>query len=218
MPYVAPAFKKSAFNCPHCDAYSRMIWYQLKYQDYQGYLPDTPIHMAHCAHCEKVSFWYEFDHPEEQEAVEGRMIIPDETIAPLPHPDMPELVKSDYEEARTISSQSARGAAALLRLSIQKLCVHLGEKGKNINEDIGALVKKGLPQEIQQALDIVRVIGNNAVHPGELSSDDVAEVAATLFELVNHIVEDRISRPKKLGNLFQSLPKGALAGIKKRDS
>ena len=99
--------------------------------------------------------------------------------------------------------------------SFQQL--HLGKNGKNINDDISALVKEGLPPEIQQALDIVRVVGNNAVHPGELSEDDVAEVSDTLFELVNQIVEERIARPKKLNSMFSKLPQGALDAIKKRD-
>lgn len=135
----------------------------------------------------------------------------------MAHPDIPPDIAVDYNEARYIAQDSPRGSAALLRLCVQKLCKHLGEPGKNINDDIGSLVKKGLPLEIQQALDIVRVIGNNAVHPGELSGEDVQQVATTLFELVNHIVEDRISRPKKLSTLFISLPTNALAGIANRD-
>lgn len=145
------------------------------------------------------------------------MIHPSIKAAPMAHPDMPPDVAIDYDEARNIAQDSPRGAAALLRLCVQKLCKHLGEPGKNINNDIGSLVKKGLPVEIQQALDIVRVVGNNAVHPGEISSADVQQVAATLFELVNHIVEDRISRPKKLATLFTSLPQKALDGIANRD-
>ncbi|MGH8322042.1 MAG: DUF4145 domain-containing protein, partial [Gammaproteobacteria bacterium] len=135
----------------------------------------------------------------------------------MPHPDMPDTVRLDYEEARIISTNSPRGSTALLRLAIQKLCVFLGEKGKNINDDIASLVEKGLSIEIQQALDVVRVVGNNAVHPGELSESDVAEVSTTLFELVNQIVEERISRPKKLKELFNKLPESARKAIEKRD-
>jgi hypothetical protein len=214
-PYTSPSFLGTAFNCPYCSAYARMLWFKLKYYSNGWYT--SPIHMAYCTHCTKNSYWVEDPHPEDSDPASGRMLIPTGSIAPMPHPDMPEVVALDYEEARRISGESPRGAAALLRLAIQKLCVELGEKGKNINDDIGSLVEKGLPVEIRQALDIVRVIGNNAVHPGELSEDDVEDVSATLFELLNQIVEDRIARPKKLNELFQRLPPGAREAIEKRD-
>lgn len=145
------------------------------------------------------------------------MLIPESTTAPPPHPDMPEAVRYDYEEARLIANKSSRSSAALLRLAIQKLCIELGEKGRNINDDIVSLVQKGLPVEIQQALDIVRVVGNNAVHPGESSRGDVSEIAKGLFELVNKIVGDRISRPKKLQAMFEKLPAGVREAIQRRD-
>ena len=78
-------------------------------------------------------------------------------------------------------------------------------------------MKEGPPVGIQQALDAVRVVGNNAVHPGEISLDDSPEIASTLFELINIIVDRMISQPKKLSELYAGLPAGAVEAIKKRD-
>lgn len=103
-----------------------------------------------------------------------------------------------------------------MRLAIQILCVELGESGKNINEDIKKLVKKGLPEIVQQSLDIVRVTGNDAVHPGQIDTDDI-NVTNNLFELTNIIVEYMIALPQKVSGLYTSLPKDKLDSIKQRD-
>src|SRR5690606_2265847 len=117
-----------------------------------------------------------------------KIIIPSSTNAPYQHPDMPQSLIDDYNEARNIVNLSPRGAAALLRLVLQKLMLELGETGKDINKDIGSLGRKGLPEEVQQSLDIVRVIGSELVHPGELDRRDDHETAIQLFELINFII------------------------------
>jgi hypothetical protein len=126
-------------------------------------------------------------------------------------------MQKDFEEARSIANLSPRGAAALLRLVIQKLCKHLGQPGKNLNDDIGALVTLGLPQGAQQALDVVRVTGNNAVHPGELDVNDSPQLVIKLFKLVNLIVEKMIAEPEELKALFEALPERAKKQIEDRD-
>src|SRR5262249_34300435 len=126
-------------------------------------------------------------------------------------------VMADFEEAREIVNASPRGAAALLRLSIQKLCTHLGEKGKNIDDDIAALVQKGLNPLVQKALDIVRVIGNEAVHPGVLDLKDDRDTASKLFELVNSIADQMISHPKAVETLYEKLPEKKRKAIEERD-
>jgi Domain of unknown function (DUF4145) len=97
------------------------------------------------------------------------------------------------------------------------LLVELGEKGDNINEDIGSLVKKGLEIEIQQALDVVRVVGNNAVHPGTIDLKDDAGIALALLQLINLVVERRIATQKRIGEMFANLSPGAREQIEKRD-
>jgi hypothetical protein len=146
------------------------------------------------------------------------IIVPRTSTAPLAHADMPEEIKADFEEARSVVMDSPRSASALLRLTVQKLCKFLGEKGDNLNSDISSLVKKGLPAQVQQALDIVRVIGNNQVHPGVIDLRDDPETAQNLFGLVNLIVEVMIAQPKHVASLYSKLPLQAKEAIVKRDS
>ncbi len=133
------------------------------------------------------------------------MIHPHLSVAPLPNPDLPVDIQADFKEARMVLTVSNRGAAAILRLCIQKLCAHLGEKGKNINDDIASLVAKGLPNQVQKSLDIVRVVGNNAVHPGQMDLKDDQSVAIALFHLVNIIVDTMITQPHSVENLYSTL-------------
>ncbi len=105
----------------------------------------------------------------------------------------------------------------MLRLVMQKLMDELGQTGKNLNDDIAALVSNGLPAEVQKMLDYCRVIGNHAVHPGEIDVNDSPEIAANLFRFINLIVEDRITRAKQIEEAYAKLPEGAREQIEKRD-
>lgn len=145
------------------------------------------------------------------------MIYPAVAMAAMPSEDLPENCYVDYMEARAIASESPRAAAALLRLTVQKLCKHFGEPGRDINADIGSLVQKGLPKQLQEALDVVRVIGNEAVHPGEIDFEDNPGVAYSLFQLINLIVEKMITEPRQIAEIYQTLPAKKLAGITQRD-
>jgi hypothetical protein len=164
------------------------------------------VHLSSCFSCDGFAVW-----------VLGRLIYPERPSEITAHEEMPGPIKEDFEEAAAIVERSPRGAAALLRLCIQRLMPLLGEKGENLNEDIASLVRKGLEIEVQQALDIVRVIGNNSVHPGAIDIKDNKSTAIKLFELLNIIVERRIATPKRIAGLFGGLPPTALEQIEKRD-
>jgi hypothetical protein len=94
----------------------------------------------------------------------------------------------------------------------------VGGAGQNINDDIRTLVSKGLPVMVQRALDVCRVVGNNAVHRGEIQLNDTPEIAQNLFRLINIIVEEMITKPKEIEQIYASLPQGARDAIAKRDA
>ena len=87
-----------------------------------------------------------------------------------------------------------------------------------MNKDIRALVEDGLEPEIQQALDVVRVIGNNAVHPGQIELRDNREIAENLFGLLNLIADRMVSRKKQVEEIYMKLPKTNRQAIERADS
>jgi hypothetical protein len=149
--------------------------------------------------------------------VHEKLIYPNSRFGAYPNQDLPREIFNVVDEARSIVDFSPKGAAALLRLAIQMLCRHLGESGKNINKDIKSLVSKGLNQVVQQALDAVRVIGNESVHPGEIDLNDDRETALRLFELINIIAEQMITQPKRVREVYQKLPESKRQAIERRD-
>lgn len=217
MKHIVPSLDQKSFNCPNCGVVAEQTWSASISCHYTHIQPNgqkvgnqyylTDFLTAKCSHCEKFSIW-----------LGDKMVYPLSGTVEMANPDLPDDIKNDYNEAKNIVNISPRGAAALLRLAVQKLCIHLGEKGKNINEDIESLVKKGLPKTMQQALDSVRVVGNNAVHPGKIDLNDKIEIAYALFGFVNIICEVLISQPKKIQEYYENnIPEGIRKGIEKRD-
>jgi hypothetical protein len=107
-----------------------------------GSAPQASVVSAHSTRCTKITLW-----------IDDAMVYPDVDIGEMPNPDMPEDVAEVYLEARSIAARSQRGTAALLRLAVQMLCKHLGGKGVNVNDDLATLIARGLPVQVQQALD-----------------------------------------------------------------
>lgn len=210
MKYIKPEVNKSEFHCPFCNVYAQQVWGEILEDANtggRGWLRMSNWKGALCDHCKQISLWYE-----------TRLIYPDSSNLPPPNEDLLLDIKKDYNEAASIIEKSPKAAAALIRLAIQKLCKQLGESGADLNDDIGRLVKKGLPVQIQQALDVVRVIGNESVHPGQINIEDNKEIAYKLFELINIIAQTMVTQPKEISKMYGSLPKEKLEGISKRDS
>jgi hypothetical protein len=210
--YHPPEYKKPQFHCIHCGVFSLHAWrnFYCWNKSHAGYSIHKPLESCVCEHCKKWSYWYD-----------ERMIFPAVALVPAAHMDMPQECITDYEEARGIVDASPRAASALLRLVLQKLMISLGENGKNIDVDIANLVEKGLPVEVRQAIDACRINGDKAMHPGKIETSDIpedtSEVAYRLFNIINFIVEDRISRPTRIESLFAQFPESVKKTIERYD-
>lgn len=210
-----PAAKSPAFICPHCNAFAQQEWLTLvalnpRSPNAYSILPNSlqSIRLSACVSCHKAALW-----------VQDRMVHPAPMTHEPPRPDMPDDVKALFDEARQVASASPRSAMALLRLCVETLCKkHLGCDGDNLNDDIAKLVRDGLPSEVQKTLDIIRVTGNDAVHPaGRLDAADNATSVDALFRILNLIIDRMISGPQAAESLYQALPESKRSAIEKRD-
>ena len=104
-----------AFHCPHpgCGTYARQVKGEVTHQPWDEGSTGMSGFTAHrCEMCGGFTLWYT-----------SRMIFPISSDAPFPSDDMPADAVDDFNEARDIYSRSPRGAAALLRLVLQKICI-----------------------------------------------------------------------------------------------
>ena len=79
------------------------------------------------------------------------------------------------------------------------------------------MTEKSLRPEVQKACDIIRITGNNAVHPGKLDIKDNADIVAASFDLIYVIVDELITRPKTMAALMNRMPEGAVKATERRD-
>jgi hypothetical protein len=191
--YVKPVYAEGKFTCPHCGCFSQQVWCRILLENGTGESSGSWT-TSRCLLCENYCFWRK----------QG-LVWPIKSGVADPLDGCPKPIKDVYEEARLIFPHSARAAAALLRLAIQMICIECGLPGENLNSDIGALVKKGLPIQIQQSLDLVRVVGNNAVHPGQIVIEDNHQNIEKFFGLVNLTIDVLIVQPAKVAAMFTTL-------------
>lgn len=204
-PDRSPALERESFYCPApaCGVYALQIWASV-YAGGGDYLDSYSV--SRCSACDEVSLWRE-----------STMIYPLNRQGEAPHNDMPAGVLVIYDEARSVAPISRKSAAGLLRLALQMLVDGLEPGSGSIDSKIGGLVQRGLDPQVQQAMDVLRVVGNESVHPGQIDLDADDELLPALFNLVNLIVEQLISRPKHVSGLFSKLPESKKNAIQRRD-
>lgn len=213
-----PEYKKMAFTCPSCSVYSKHDWVSESVNETSGHFTGRILYgskevinelsICKCQNCGYISFWYKKE-----------LAWPLITNVEPALEEMPDDIKNLYNEARSIVQLSPKGSCAILRLALQKLCNRLVEHDENedINNAIKELVVRGLPPTLQEAMDTVRIVGNEAVHPGEINLDDNKQLAYAMFRLINIIIEKMLVEPKEIKELYYLMPKSKLQGIENRD-
>jgi hypothetical protein len=212
---IPPEFGGTVFSCPHCHIAANQIWFNATRKFLTATVGSTvsisstkiieKLAVSQCVQCHKDTIWYD-----------KKILYPVTPLAPPPNRDMPDDVKADYLEAREIAEKSPSAAVAILRRALQKLLPYIGGEGKNINNDINKLAEEGLDVSIIKSLDIIRVIGNESVHPGVIDVDD-HDMAMFAFTLLNLIVENRISHRQRIDEIHKQLPPNKILSFFKRD-
>ena len=131
-----------------------------------------------------------------------------------PEPELvqaPPNVRRECEEAGQTLEASPRGAAALLRLAIEKLCKELGVSGDGVKDDTALFEREDIDARVQKVLDAARIIENNAVRPSPIGLGNDRATAETLSGLVNLICEKMIMEPRHLQAMYTKLREDARA-------
>jgi hypothetical protein len=218
--YIDPSYEAPRFTCPRCGTLAEQIWWILSRHNPGGGGPINGYQWCVCQSCEQPSLW----------RVDPRSMLPGSTLTaqmvwpveggPPPHDDMPGEARRHYEQARKVLGASPQAAAALLRVATEAIVHHLLERdGLMLDKGIEELVRQGrIRTDVKKACDVLRVTGNNMLHPGQISAtQDTESVALRLFELVNLIVAQAITEPALIESLYADLPPEKIAGIETRD-
>ena len=171
-------------------------------------------HLARCQACSKPTIWHIDGNTGMKE---WTLVYPQGSVAPPRATGMPTPVAEVYDEASQVAVASPRAATALLRLAVELLLKELGAEGKDLNQKVRWLVKQGASDNIQKAMDSVRVSGNNAVHALQIIADEPSAVADLLFRLNNYLVETLITGKAEIQQFYDKLPEAVRKGIEQRD-
>ena len=118
-------------------------------------------------------------------------------IYPSPLPggtsqDVPESIRSDIDEAKVcLSVRAYRAAAVMARRAMQNAAIMKGaRKEDKLVFQINELMEKGvITEDLRKWASAVRLVGNDAAHPGDVSVDkdsaeDIVELADQFMNVV----------------------------------
>ena len=202
-------FGEERFICPICKIGSGHRWFKIirnnnvirvaevdnisiSVHDNEGQFA-----MSLCQLCLGASIW-----------LMGNLIYPktDSLIDP-PNEDMPDNIKTIYQEAREVFQISPRSSSALLRLSLEGILHDQDYNKGNLQDKILQLCRdKNNPKELILAAEVIRHYGNSSAHSGFINLNENLETAEELFMVLNIVADYIYTRPKKLDELLEKVP------------
>lgn len=229
----APKVNRRGFDCPHCGAFAQQDWFSLLEGDGKDSWPLTegeaiqlfgvtfseqqlPVHFktSRCFACSRLAIWRG-----------AQMVWPATTVIPPASPDTPADVRELYDEGRAAWAVSRRAGAALARASLERLLRQdpSAKSGATLDALIGDAVKT-VSVTLGKLLDVVRHAGNASLHVKAQPDDAMAllldetnaEIGPLIFDAINMLIDERITKVAQVGALLDSMPPNVLDGINKR--
>lgn len=222
-----PKHGHSSFNCPRCGALAAQTFNELRFQQGNSFssVADPTIRewngsnwdeidlrwsRSVCFACKKSALW-----------TGRKLVFPDPAaagpdMAPERSADLPPMVATLYDEAAAVLPHSRRAAAALCRAAMEQLAKQLTSELPPAVKLDGRLValSKTVSTATLQALNIVRHVGNTALH-GEKDGDgsavmyldeDDSSIAEVFFLAINALADEKITQPRRIQDLYETLP------------
>lgn len=168
-----------------------------------------------CSNCggrsyfEKILFKDDEEKQENQEEI--RLIYPfNSSIDIEPNDDMENEDKALFNEARDIFDRSPKASGALLRSVLESILrKHFSEK--HSDHTLGKIlkdqdVKDILGEDILKLCEAIKLVGNESSHSALLIyKDEDKRDVKLLFELINLVVDEIISKPTKKQKLLDNV-------------
>lgn len=200
-----PKIDLDSFTCPHCKVVAEQNWKSIESREVVISGDDIFLFKtAQCKLCRSLSIWCVLTNKKENNkwvkndnaVVSAKMVYPNKSFAPEPHELMPEDIIQFYKKASLILHLAPEASCTYLRICLEKLCHKLKEfKGKpKLHKMISTLKDEHIiTQNMETAMNSVRLFGNEASHPDQIMIEDNIDLATKLFMILNMIVEHTLA-------------------------
>ncbi len=181
---------------------------QYGYDVAHGFCPECGQFIVLLRHGQYFQHDFNEDSTRELSPDRQEIIYPKPRRGSIVEAEVPERYRSDFLEATSVLSVSAKACAAIGRRLLQDIIQnHFQIKRGSLGAEIDAFLQvPGLPTYLKEQVDAVRVIGNFAAHPlKDTNSGEVIDVepgeAEWLLGTIEALFDFTFVQPERVGEL-----------------